>query len=121
VVLGKVLFIKKRYLSDIVDSLVAVRVVVCCVVGPCAFHGLVRSALAIRPNRSRKGLKKASLSIVRSISVVAIVMRHTSWETTQRHYAGDDVQKDAEVLLRLLESPASSPVPTSARYTLTSV
>jgi len=53
--------------------------------------------------------------------VISTVMRHASWETTKRHYVGDDVQKDAEVLRRLLESPASSPVPTSARYTLTSV
>lgn len=34
--------------------------------------------------------------------VICRVMRHSSWETTRRHYAPGDVQKDAEQLLKYL-------------------
>tara|TARA_R110002073_G_scaffold148228_3_gene301259 strand:- start:27082 stop:28338 length:1257 start_codon:yes stop_codon:yes gene_type:complete len=35
--------------------------------------------------------------------VICRVMRHSSWETTRRHYAPGDVQKDAETLVAFLE------------------
>ncbi len=38
-------------------------------------------------------------------SVICRVMRHASWETTRRHYAPGDVQKDAQTLKNLLETP----------------
>ena len=34
--------------------------------------------------------------------VICRVMRHASWETTRRHYAPGDIQKDADVLHRVL-------------------
>ena len=34
--------------------------------------------------------------------VISRVMRHSSWETTQRHYAPGNVQSDAEVLSQIL-------------------
>lgn len=36
--------------------------------------------------------------------VICRVMRHSSWETTRRHYAPGDVQRDAEVLMKSLTS-----------------
>jgi integrase len=36
--------------------------------------------------------------------VICRVMRHSSWETTRRHYAPGDLQKDAEVLRDCLSS-----------------
>ena len=36
--------------------------------------------------------------------VICRVMRHSSWETTQRHYAPGDVQKDAAMLRNTLRS-----------------
>lgn len=36
--------------------------------------------------------------------VICRVMRHSSWETTRRHYAPGDLQKDAEVLRACLAS-----------------
>ncbi|WP_390179976.1 tyrosine-type recombinase/integrase [Rhodopirellula bahusiensis] len=39
--------------------------------------------------------------------VICRVMRHSSWETTRRHYAPGDVQKDAETLRRTLRNEAS--------------
>ena len=38
--------------------------------------------------------------------VICRVMRHSSWETTRKHYAPGDIQKDAEVLRSVL-SPGS--------------
>ena len=35
-------------------------------------------------------------------SVICRVMRHSSWETTRRHYAPGDVQKDADILNAVL-------------------
>ena len=35
--------------------------------------------------------------------VICRVMRHASWETTRKHYAPGDVQKDAEVLRAALD------------------
>ena len=40
--------------------------------------------------------------------VIARVMRHESWETTRKHYAPGDVQRDAEVLRATLAPPVSS-------------
>ncbi len=37
--------------------------------------------------------------------VICRVMRHSSWETTRKHYAPGDVQKDAEVLSSYLVQP----------------
>lgn len=34
--------------------------------------------------------------------LISVVMRHASWETTQKHYAPGDVQKDAENLRKAL-------------------
>ncbi|ODA34900.1 tyrosine-type recombinase/integrase [Planctopirus hydrillae] len=34
--------------------------------------------------------------------VICRVMRHSSWETTRKHYAPGDIQKDAEVLRAML-------------------
>ena len=36
--------------------------------------------------------------------VICRVMRHASWETTRKHYAPGDVQKDAAVLRQHLEA-----------------
>ena len=36
--------------------------------------------------------------------VICRVMRHSSWETTRKHYAPGDVQQDAEVLRATLEA-----------------
>lgn len=36
--------------------------------------------------------------------VICRVMRHSSWETTRKHYAPGDVQRDAEVLTKTLSS-----------------
>lgn len=36
--------------------------------------------------------------------VICRVMRHSSWETTRRHYAPGDIQKDAEMLRSALEN-----------------
>lgn len=43
--------------------------------------------------------------------VICRVMRHSSWETTRKHYAPGDLQKDAGVLVSCLRSPQ----PNSAR------
>lgn len=37
--------------------------------------------------------------------VICRVMRHSSWETTRKHYAPGDVQKDAEILSSYLKQP----------------
>ena len=37
--------------------------------------------------------------------VICRVMRHSSWETTRKHYAPGDLQKDAGVLVSCLRSP----------------
>lgn len=37
--------------------------------------------------------------------VICRVMRHSSWETTRKHYAPGDVQSDAEVLTKALNVP----------------
>ncbi|SFJ58376.1 Phage integrase family protein [Planctomicrobium piriforme] len=42
--------------------------------------------------------------------VITRVMRHSSWETTRKHYAPGDIQKDAQVLVSVLGAAA---VPTS--------
>ena len=39
--------------------------------------------------------------------VICRVMRHSSWETTRKHYAPGDVQKDAEVLSSCLTAPST--------------
>ena len=39
--------------------------------------------------------------------VICRIMRHSSWETTRRHYAPGDVQKDAETLAAILEGKAA--------------
>ncbi|CAN5360154.1 hypothetical protein BH11PLA2_BH11PLA2_38470 [soil metagenome] len=36
--------------------------------------------------------------------VICSVMRHSSWETTRRHYAPGNIQRDAEVLKKLLST-----------------
>lgn len=42
--------------------------------------------------------------------VISRVMRHSSWETTQRHYAPGSVQSDAEVLKEILKpKPDNTP------------
>ncbi len=38
--------------------------------------------------------------------VICRVMRHSSWETTRKHYAPGDVQQDAEVLLKTFQASA---------------
>lgn len=38
---------------------------------------------------------------------IARVLRHASWDTTRRHYAPGDVQKDAGVLRKLLGKPVT--------------
>ncbi|WP_261342602.1 hypothetical protein [Caulifigura coniformis] len=35
-------------------------------------------------------------------------MRHSSWETTRKHYAPGDIQQDAAVLQRLLGKPVNA-------------
>jgi len=40
--------------------------------------------------------------------VITRVMRHSSWETTRKHYAPGDIQKDAEVLKAVLLSTIGS-------------
>lgn len=40
--------------------------------------------------------------------VICSVMRHSSWETTRKHYAPGDIQKDAEVLKAKLAIPPLS-------------
>lgn len=40
--------------------------------------------------------------------VICRVMRHSSWETTRRHYAPGNIQRDAEVLRTLLNNPVMS-------------
>jgi integrase len=40
--------------------------------------------------------------------VICSVMRHSSWETTRKHYAPGDIQKDAEVLRAKLAVPPRS-------------
>lgn len=37
--------------------------------------------------------------------VICRVMRHSSWETTRKHYAPGDIQRDAEVLVKALTAP----------------
>ena len=39
--------------------------------------------------------------------VICRVMRHSSWETTRKHYAPGDIQKDAEVLRSVLAADAN--------------
>ena len=39
--------------------------------------------------------------------VICRVMRHSSWETTRKHYAPGDIQKDAEVLSSCLTAPST--------------
>lgn len=46
--------------------------------------------------------------------VICRVMRHSSWETTRKHYARGDVQKDAIVLMNLLV-PKSDKAPNVPR------
>lgn len=41
--------------------------------------------------------------------VISRIMRHSSWETTQRHYAPGNVQNDAEVLNRILKAKPNDP------------
>jgi len=41
--------------------------------------------------------------------VICRVMRHSSWETTRKHYAPGDIQQDAEVLRRILGDDDSTP------------
>ena len=44
--------------------------------------------------------------------VICRVMRHSSWETTQKHYAPGNTQKDAEILATILSrSLAHQPLP----------
>jgi hypothetical protein len=38
--------------------------------------------------------------------VICRVMRHASWETTRKHYAPGDVQRDAEILRSVVGTPA---------------
>ena len=40
--------------------------------------------------------------------VICRVMRHSSWETTRKHYAPGDIQQDAAVLQRLLGKPENA-------------
>ncbi len=40
--------------------------------------------------------------------VICRIMRHSSWETTQRHYAPGDIQSDAEILRKTLQSSDDS-------------
>ena len=40
--------------------------------------------------------------------VICCVMRHSSWETTRKHYAPGDIQKDAQVLKAKLTIPPRS-------------
>lgn len=40
--------------------------------------------------------------------VISRVMRHSSWETTQRHYAPGNVQSDANILSEILKAKPSS-------------
>jgi len=39
--------------------------------------------------------------------IICRVMRHSSWETTRKHYAPGDIQKDAAVLQRVLSASQS--------------
>ena len=41
--------------------------------------------------------------------VICRILRHASWETTRRHYAPGDIQKDAGILKRLLSNPGHQP------------
>ena len=34
--------------------------------------------------------------------VISRILRHSSWETTQKHYAASDVQKDGDILREIL-------------------
>lgn|GEM_PF-6474844 len=47
--------------------------------------------------------------------VISRVMRHSSWETTQRHYAPGNVQSDAEVLNAILKSKNGKLPPTASQ------
>jgi integrase len=40
--------------------------------------------------------------------VICRVMRHSSWETTRKHYAPGNIQKDAELLSACLASPRNN-------------
>lgn len=40
--------------------------------------------------------------------VICRVMRHSSWETTRRHYAPGDIQSDAAVLRKILDSEGTA-------------
>jgi integrase len=42
--------------------------------------------------------------------VICRVMRHSSWDTTRRHYAPGDIQKDAEILAKTLSKNLDSTV-----------
>ncbi len=41
--------------------------------------------------------------------VICRVMRHSSWETTRKHYAPGDIQQDAEVLRSMLRPAETDP------------
>jgi integrase len=43
--------------------------------------------------------------------VICRVMRHASWETTRKHYAPGDVQRDAEVLRKTLQNTVDDQTP----------
>lgn len=47
--------------------------------------------------------------------VICRVMRHSSWETTRKHYAPGDVQRDAEVLTKALTAQNVAPQPEATR------
>ena len=40
--------------------------------------------------------------------LICSVMRHSSWETTRKHYAPGDIQKDAEILKAKLTIPPAT-------------
>ncbi|WP_237228830.1 site-specific integrase [Rubinisphaera sp. JC750] len=41
--------------------------------------------------------------------VISRVMRHSSWETTQKHYAASDVQMDGDIIWEILGDAKSEP------------
>lgn len=47
--------------------------------------------------------------------VICRVMRHSSWETTRKHYAPGDIQRDAEVLRAILAAAGLKPDTTTTQ------
>lgn len=56
----------------------------------------------LMPRRLRRGPKKGVPPLV-----ICRILRHASWDTTRKHYAPGDVQKDTGILREKLANPES--------------